>query len=95
MPSSPEQKQTLKLLSVPGDIGRAFLLSKSVPPDRLRILRRAFDATMADPAFRADAEKVGLTVIGPLTGEAADAYVADLYKSTPDVIAAAKAISGD
>lgn len=92
---SPEQKQVLKLLSVPGEIGRAYIVSKDVPADRLRALRSAFDATLADPLFLADAQKEGLTVIGPLTGEAAQDYVADLYRSPPEVISAARAISGD
>jgi hypothetical protein len=93
--ASQEQKQILKLLSVPAEIGRPYIVAKDVPADRLRTLRTAFDATLADPLFLADAQKERLTVIGPLTGEAAQDYVADLYRSTPEVISAAKTISGD
>ena len=38
-----------------------------VPADRLAALRRAFDATMKDPAFIAEAEKLQLE-IEPMTG---------------------------
>lgn len=92
---SSEQKQVLKLLSVPADIGRPYIASKAVPADRLQVLRAAFNATIADPLFLADAQKEGLTVIGPLTGEAAQDYVADLYRSPPEVVSAARTISGD
>jgi tripartite-type tricarboxylate transporter receptor subunit TctC len=63
-----------------------------VPAERKEALRRAFDATMRDPEFLADAEKVDLEV-NPVTGEAIDALLAELYQ-TPKAVAdkAARAI---
>ncbi|MBJ7343267.1 MAG: hypothetical protein JHC46_06755 [Solirubrobacteraceae bacterium] len=38
-------------------VGYSVLAPPGVPEDALAILRKAFDATMADPAFLADAKK--------------------------------------
>jgi ABC-type amino acid transport substrate-binding protein len=40
--------------------GRAVTLGPGVPPERVEILRRAFDAAMADPALIAEADRQGL-----------------------------------
>ena len=44
-----------------------IVLPPEVPPERVAILRSAFDATMTDPKFVADAKKIGLDV-SPLSG---------------------------
>jgi tripartite-type tricarboxylate transporter receptor subunit TctC len=49
-------------------IARPLAAPPGVPGDRIAILRRAWDATMKDPAFLADAEKLSAE-IDPLTGE--------------------------
>ena len=46
----------------------AFAAPPGVPADRVALLRRAFDDTLKDPAFLADADKMRLE-IDPLTGE--------------------------
>ena len=45
-------------------------------------MKRAFDATAADPAFRADAERLQLE-LNPVTGEQIDALIARIY-GTPE-----------
>ncbi len=47
----------LKLLSAPTTIGRPIFTSPGVPEERVKALRAAFDATMKDPDFLADAKK--------------------------------------
>jgi tripartite-type tricarboxylate transporter receptor subunit TctC len=66
-------------------------MSKQVPAERVAILRKAFDATMKDPAFLADAEKLQLPV-DPLTGQEAEAVVAKMTSVPPAIAAKAKAI---
>ncbi len=44
------------------------MLPPSVPAERVKELRDAFDATIADPAFRADIERRNLHV-DPVRGE--------------------------
>jgi hypothetical protein len=59
----------------PGD-GRPFAMPANVPADRVAILRAAFEATLKDPAFIADAQKLQME-IDPLTG----AQIQDLLKT--------------
>ena len=63
-----EQRAILNVLNGGDEIGRPFIMSKQVPAERLAILREAFKATMKDPAFLADMQKLGHPV-QPLPGE--------------------------
>ena len=60
----------------------------------MRILREAFAATMKDPAFVAEAQKLRLP-ISPIVGEAARKVVEDIYAIPPDIVEAAKAVMRD
>jgi tripartite-type tricarboxylate transporter receptor subunit TctC len=71
------------------ETGRPVAAPPGVPEDRLAALRRAFDATMKDPEFLAEAEKTKLTV-GPLPGEELQKLVADLYATPPHLIERAR-----
>ena len=88
------KRQTLRLLLAGAEIGRPFLVSKAVPADRVAALRAAFEATMTDPEFVADAEKQRL-IVGPDTGAAVEKRIAEIYATPPDVVARAKEISGE
>ncbi len=48
-------------------MSRPFMLPPGVPPERLAALRQAFDETMADGAFLAEASKLGME-IRPVSG---------------------------
>ena len=85
-----EQKDVLNILGAAGELGRPFIMSKDVPKDRLAIIRKAFDDTMEDPAFLADAKKQGVPVV-PIGGEEATQIIADIYKASPKLISKAKA----
>jgi tripartite-type tricarboxylate transporter receptor subunit TctC len=89
-----DDKELVRFLLVPTIVGRPYMASPDVPKDRLAILRKAFDETMIDPAFKAAAEQVNLPVVGPMTGADASAFVAEIYRTSPDVITGAKAIFG-
>ena len=84
-----EQKDIIDVLLAPGELGRPYIMSKSVPADRLAYMREVFKATMDDKAFIADAEKQGLTV-DPIIGDEAQQMVAKLYTYSPDVVAKAQ-----
>ena len=49
------------------DVGRPFFLPQNVPADRVAALRAAFDATMKDKAYLAEAEKLKIDV-DPMNG---------------------------
>src|SRR5579872_1825420 len=86
-----EQMQILDVLDASDDVGRPFIMSKQAPPERVSILRKAFDDTMQDKDFLADMEKQQLPV-NPLSGEQAEAIVAKMMNAQPAVVAKAKAI---
>ena len=50
--TDPVDKKVFEFMSTTGAFGRAFLTSSKVPQERLDILRKAFNDTMTDPAFR-------------------------------------------
>jgi tripartite-type tricarboxylate transporter receptor subunit TctC len=86
-----EQKQLLDVLDASDEVGRPFVMSKQVPPERVAIIRKAFNETMQDKDFLADMEKQQMPV-NPITGEEADAIVAKMMNAPPAVVAKAKAI---
>jgi tripartite-type tricarboxylate transporter receptor subunit TctC len=92
--SDQKKKATFNLLTAGALIGRPFIAPKNVPADRLAALQAAFDATMKDPEFLADAEKQGMTVT-PLSGSEVEAAISKLYQTPTDVVAAAKEITGE
>ena len=55
-------------------------------PERVAALRRAFDATMKDPAFLAEAEKLKID-IDPLTGEQLAALVREVARTPAETVA--------
>jgi tripartite-type tricarboxylate transporter receptor subunit TctC len=86
-----EQRAILGVLNGGDEIGRPYIMSKEVPADRVAILRKAFMATMKDPAFLADMKKLGHPV-GPLSGDRAQAIVAKIAGASPAVLKKARAI---
>ena len=89
--TSDPDRQALTMLFARTEYGRPYFLPPEVPAARVEALRRAFDATMRDPAFVADAAKLQLE-IDPMTGEAVQALVGDLAATPPDVVARVRAI---
>jgi tripartite-type tricarboxylate transporter receptor subunit TctC len=88
------ERAIFDFLMAPEKLGRLFMVSGRVPNDRVAVLRRAFDAMVADPAFLHDAEQMRLTVT-PMGGEEVARDVAALYAAPADVVAKAKAIAGE
>jgi tripartite-type tricarboxylate transporter receptor subunit TctC len=72
-------------------MGRPLVAPPGTPEDRKAALRRAFDATMADPEFFAEASARGLEV-NPVSGAELDRLVAALYAAPPATVAEVRAI---
>ena len=81
-----EQRQIFKLIFARQVMGRPFLAPPGIPKDRAEALRTAFDNTMKDPEFLADAEKMQLEIT-PVSGEEIEKLVKELYQ-TPKALAA-------
>jgi tripartite-type tricarboxylate transporter receptor subunit TctC len=85
------QKDLIELLSAGDQLGRPLVMSKRVPSDRLKAMRDAFDATMKDPGFIADAKKQNLFV-DPTDHTTAEQIVAKIAKTPPALAAEAKEV---
>lgn len=75
----------LKLLSAPATVGRPTVSTPGLPADRLKVLRAAFDATVADTSFVVETKRAHLE-INPMSG-------ADLEKIVMDVVATPKPLA--
>ncbi len=84
----PRKKRVLTLILMRQETGRPVAAPPGVPEDRLAALRRAFDATMKDPAFIADAGKLQLE-IEPMTGADIHQMLAEAFATPKDIIAEA------
>lgn len=81
---TPEERQIIEFLYAGQGIGRPFIAPPGLAPERLALLREAFDATMRDPDFVAEATRSGLAV-EPVGGVALAALVERIY-ATPKAI---------
>ena len=79
-------QQALRLILSRLEAGRPFFLPPDVPAARVAAVRRAFDATMKDPAFLADSAKSKLEV-DPMTGEEVAELVGKLMATPAPVVA--------
>jgi tripartite-type tricarboxylate transporter receptor subunit TctC len=86
--SNPDYKKTLELILIRQEMGRPFALPPGVPADRVALLRRAFDETLKDPEFLADAKRLQMEV-DPLTGEEVETLLRTAYSAPPAIIARA------
>ena len=83
--SSDEQRQILRVLLAGQGLGRPYFTSPGVPEDRKAALRAAFDATMQDPEFRAEATRIQAD-LAPSTGEDVQERVKRIYATPRPVI---------
>jgi tripartite-type tricarboxylate transporter receptor subunit TctC len=82
-------RQQLDLVMLTQGLDRPVMLPPGVPAERVRELRAAFDATMADPAFRADIERRSLHV-DPVRGEEMAKAFERAFALPPEIIAGAR-----
>ena len=82
---TPEERKLIELVTSGTHLGRPLATTPDVPAERLAALRAAYRATMADPEFRAEAEKAGFEV-APVYGEDMQTIV-ERIMSTPKELA--------
>jgi tripartite-type tricarboxylate transporter receptor subunit TctC len=83
--SDPAVHAALKLIVSRQSIARPFATPPGLPPQRLAMLREAFDATMKDADFLAEARTADLDV-RPVEGAAIEALIREIYASPPEAI---------
>jgi tripartite-type tricarboxylate transporter receptor subunit TctC len=80
-----EKLQILKLILAAQQMARPFAAPPGIPPERKAVLVKAFDETMKDPDYLADAKKLDLDV-NPVSGKELDELLAELYATPKDVL---------
>lgn len=91
--TDPKQKIAVKFLSAQASFGRTLAAPPGVPADRVAALRKAFDATMNDPKFRAAAKKRKMD-LAPLSGAELQKMVLEHLATPADIVKVAKKAAG-
>ena len=85
-----ENKEVLELILIRQEAGRPFAAPPGVPADRLAALRHAFEATLRDGEFRAEAERAQLE-IDPLAASEIETLLARAYGAPKAIVQKAAA----
>ena len=73
------------MLAAPEEMGRPFLMPPGTPKEYVELMRKAFDATLKDPAFLADAERSRLEV-DPVTGAQMEKMIKQAFETPKALI---------
>jgi tripartite-type tricarboxylate transporter receptor subunit TctC len=84
-------RELWRVYSLKYAFARPIALPPEVPADRVKALREAFDLTMKDPLYIAEANKIGLDV-NPLDGETVRRLVAEIQATPEPVITRLRAL---
>jgi tripartite-type tricarboxylate transporter receptor subunit TctC len=86
---TPAQRQVFEALMGMKALGRPYFVAPGVPKDRADALRAAFMATMKDPDFLDEAQRL-LGPIDPISGPDMQDIIAKVYALSPELIATAR-----
>jgi tripartite-type tricarboxylate transporter receptor subunit TctC len=81
-----DDKLLLQAAFAPLALGRPLVMPPNVPADRIAAMRQALADTLVDPAFVADAEKIGLVVNAPRSGRQLQDVIEHAYATPSRVI---------
>ena len=70
---------------------RSYIAPPGTPPEQIATLRAAFDATMTDPQFLADADSARIAIT-PLPGAKVQEIVQKLYASPKAIVERARQV---
>jgi tripartite-type tricarboxylate transporter receptor subunit TctC len=85
-PMSKEDKTYINAVFFSNGIGRPFAAPPGIPEDRLATLRSSFMETIKDPAFLREANRLGLEVVDPFSGEKVAGRVQEYLTTDPKVL---------
>jgi tripartite-type tricarboxylate transporter receptor subunit TctC len=86
-------RQLVKAVVASDEFGRPLVAPPGVAPDKIKILRDAFNRAVNDPALLAEAEKRRLDM-DPSSGEELDALAKEVMTTPPAVVEKVKALIG-
>ena len=78
--------QAIRFMIARLEHGKPYFAPPEVPAERLALLRRAFEATVKDPAFVKEIESQQGEINGPMTGEELATLVAQEATTPPSVV---------
>lgn len=81
--TNPDDRLLLTAAFAPLQSGRPYLLPPGVPADRVAAMQKAFIDTFKDPDFVAEANKRGLGVNAPRSGQELQELLRRVYTKTP------------
>ena len=79
--SDPEKKAIMTIAQAGLAMGRPSLMPPGVAPEKVAVLRQAFDETFKDPEYLAECEKQRLDCSTPSTGQDMLDMIKDVYSS--------------
>ncbi len=85
-----DARKVMELIVSQQGFSRPYFMPMGVPEERVQLLRAAFDATMTDPQFIADADKMHID-ISPMTGAKVQELVTKLYATPKEIVERARA----
>jgi tripartite-type tricarboxylate transporter receptor subunit TctC len=91
--TAPDDKLLLQAAFAPLALGRPLLMPPGVRPERVTAMRQALADTLADAAFIADAEKSGLVVNAPQSGQQLQDVIAQAYATPSRVVERLRALN--
>lgn len=92
---TPESGRRLAgVLLASGALGRPMLGTPGIPPDRVKILREAFNKTMEDKEFLAELDKRKFD-LDPTPGEELEKIVKEAMSQPPEIVARMKKVLGE
>lgn len=87
-----EERKVFEFVLAPQEMGRPFFAPPDLPPERVRILREAFEKSLKDAAFLAEAERMGVEV-QHLGGEHIDRLLQRVYATPREIVERARQLS--
>ena len=86
-------RRLVKVMLASDEFGRPIVVPPGVSPDKIKILRDAFNKAVNDPALLAEAEKRRLDM-DPATGEELDSLAKEVMTASPDIVEKVKTLIG-
>lgn len=86
---TPTDRKAIEVLAAQMDLGRSFFMPPGVPADRVAALRKAFDATIRDKGFLAEAKRADSDILYG-SGPEMEQVIAGVLDAPPEAIARLK-----
>ena len=85
-----EDRAVMRLMAAISELGLNLMATPGIPPERVEVLRRAFDAMVGDAGFREELGKLGFGA-DPMRGEDLARFVATNFAPSAELVAHLKA----